>query len=305
MKTEFKNFVTQMTYITKLVNRKTDLEIKCQVCGENAMIVHNKKEPYKIKMICHTCRTNLTAEEQRKIPYIDLEKFIQPSKIFKYMKVSEEDKKIVYDLIDNNYSKSYIYKKYNITPGKFKCIAEEIQKEDADIFNKINKAMYRAFSTAQVNAKLKCHNTHTDKNNLVEIKKKRNLSNRDLERMSNGMISQLAITKIVAGKTNPSIHTKAVFAEILGMSIADIFNNCNEFRHIHNTLELKEEEQKIITMLNNLDKSRKYLKKLHKNSSVSDKLQGPAGIDSSTLYRIMNGTTSISEKNFKKFFNYF
>ena len=242
MRMEFDDFNKQMVYVSKFVRNYTNLEKKCQICGKPADIKHNIHDPYKIQLVCNECKRNNQYDESGMIygvPLIDLYNYITNTRIKESFisKSSNNINKLELILKSKNFTREKAYKLFNGSATNFnktvdfyeKEINPNIRTELENIFNQERTKSLRASRQKS---------TLNSSNNLSMIKYKKNISNRQLSKLTNNQIKPVAISLICTGKTNPKLKTKCILAEALNVSVYDIFPEDTLYKDIHNYTEL-------------------------------------------------------------------
>lgn len=193
IRTEFKNLGEMREYISKFILRNTTIERKCQYCGKPAQIKYNYKSPYEIQLICQECKHKKDVYRKYRstmvpdLPTINLLDYITDDKKYKEARflLSEKNKEIIEKLLTTDLFKKDAIKKYCKTPYVYnKLVTLYKENYDKDIENKLKDN----FKKNQVNAIKHWTGKYSLEkctNNLAKLKLEQNISNRDLDEISN------------------------------------------------------------------------------------------------------------------------
>lgn len=238
MKQEFESIVKQNSYVSNFVKRYTNLEKKCQFCGKDALIKNNYHgDPYKIQLICRECRNKYHLNNDlmsNKIPLIDIRDYINNNQTLNNMiTLNEENKSKIDSLFNLNITKTKAAKHLGLSKVQFdKLINQYEELYDPNIKDKLNEHFLKVRSVLSLEWRLTKVSKDTGLNNLKSIKLKKKLSNREISNRSNGLLTISSISNIQTGKSYPTIKVKCKLAEVLDVSIKDIFPEDTEFGNI-------------------------------------------------------------------------
>lgn len=239
MKSKFKNNQYQLSYITKFISYYTSLERKCQFCGKPAIIKHNEEDPYRIQLVCRECRSKYKIPRDKmynNIPLIDCRDYINNERtLANNIKLTPELKKLLDESLEKGLSKKETLDYVNITYTQFNKLIKQYETSyDKDIAKKFQSSFYKSRADIIREAKLKSTLTNDSGNNLSKIKLEKNISNRQIVDLSNKGITAAQLSCIQRGICKPKVKTKCLLAEILKVSVSDIFPKDEEFNNIHN-----------------------------------------------------------------------
>lgn len=282
MRDKFDSYLKQGYYITRLIKNYTDLQKLCQYCGKPAELKNNRQDPYKIQFVCKSCRKeknlNLKKDEMYDdIPLINVKEHLTSDIIkSKIIKLTPEIKTKLEYLLTSNLTKEQAIKYMNMTKLTFNRIinlySEEVDNNYKDKLNEIFKInRIKIISKSKIKSTL---NNNTS-NNLSKIKYEKNISNNSIIKLSNNKITSSTISNICTGKRIPEIKTKCLLAEILDVSVADIFpddwlfskvKNYNDFLELNNWLRIN---FNIFYMYNKKIKNHKIMKEVSNKTNIS------------------------------------
>lgn len=230
MKTNFKSLNNQYSYISRFIERKTDLTKQCMICGNKALIQHNRTNPYEIRLLCRECRikynigNNMVDELESDLPTINILEYVnQPFKKYEYRKITKKEMDIIDEAIKNNWTKKETMKKLNAHTEELKFIIRRYSEINPDIKEAFERSSKLGQRNTILNSSL--NRTNTDKFNtkIIELKRAKNMSTRDISKKVDGKISINTINLIIEGKLKPSEKFKALIAEALDTEIEKIF----------------------------------------------------------------------------------
>lgn len=251
MKTEFKDFGHQMMYIYKFIERYTDLDKKCQFCGQPGQVRYSRTEPYDVQFICPDCKhsKNLNNIENRglvpDLEVIHIKEHITDKNVLSKLPIlTKTQVDIIKNLLKTKLPKGEAIRSTGWSITTFNRILNLYEKHiDKDIKNKLNDLFTRNRA-----AKIRISSTHTNKanhslNNFTKIKLSRNLTNDDIVKLTNNRIHKNALSLLSTGKTTPTIQTKCLLAEAFNLYVSDVFPNdwlYSKVRTYEDYLELNE-----------------------------------------------------------------
>lgn len=249
MKEKFDSLDKQMSYISKLVTRNTDIEKKCQICGNPGLIRHNPENPYKIHIICRKCASKLNVRGVRGealkkatgLDFIDVKSRIN-SKILnnKIVGLSKINKIHILTILNSNgITKRDAIKFTGLTINGYNSL---IQKYKEEVDPNIEERLKKIYSEGRKRILLKAKSPKEPRPNNIElIKQRKHISNKDIINEANKKgitLFNSHISNISSGKYNPTIKTMFNIASILDSHIYEVFPN--EWEHYH-TIETYEE----------------------------------------------------------------
>lgn len=244
MKQEFKDFNQQMMYINKFLDRSTNVERKCQFCGNPAEIRHNYEEPYKIQLVCKACKSerNLKNKELRgkmieEIPVIDLRNHItNPSTLRGLRKntITLEEKQMIKDVLRSNFTRQDVYKHYQIGRDEFLRRVMLYEKEiDSKIREKLTYVFNQNYKVKMRVSKLEKSLNEKHTNNISKLKLKHRLSSKDIEKLSRGVVQAATLSDIANSKRVPKMRTKCAIAEVFELPLSKVFPDEYLFDNIY------------------------------------------------------------------------
>lgn len=239
MKEKFDSFKKQGHYITRLIKYQTDLQKLCQFCGNPAKVKNNRIDPYKIQFVCDNCRNKHKLDDLTDmfidIPLIDVKQHIK-SKILQDKMIDltpEIIDKLKY-ILDSNFTKNQAIEYLGVSINTYNRLINLYNEIDKDYIYKI-KNRYRYNRSKLMSKWLIKDNLEKDNiNNLFKIKYEKNLTNRDIAKLSDNKLLPGSISNYCKGKIIPEIKTKCLLAEILNVSVFDIFPSDTEFKDVYN-----------------------------------------------------------------------
>lgn len=230
MKEDFRNLSLQMSYINRFIERKTNFEKKCIVCGKPATIQHNKTNPYVVRPLCRICRDKynlygLTVDQTPNIlPTVDLRDYINTNfKKYEDRVLTQEEMDLIDECIELKLSKTDFsrrlktyFKGLDYMIDKYELIKPGIKEQYLESINigRRNKLL---------NNSLRRYHSDTYNNKIVEIKKEKNLSTKDIVERANHQISTASLNLIIEGKIKANDTFKRLIAEALEVEVKDIF----------------------------------------------------------------------------------
>lgn len=293
-------------YISKFVDNYTNLKKICQYCGKPAQIRNNLENPYMIQLICPICKRDkgLCKDKYRMaddIPLINLkENIITDTMKLKAMELTPEISKKIKSLLTSNYTKEQALEYMNMSYTTFNRMLNEYSKNDPEIKDKLKVLFNSNRNKIVTNAKLKSTVNNKVSNNLSKIKYEKNITNKDIIRKSNGRISHSAISMIQNGKTIPTISTKCLLAEMLDVSVSDIFPDDWFYSNIKNyTGYLKLNDKIRIAFADNIE--------YRKNSGINNAMRitsEETNINLLRLYEFSNNHVNLNHDELIKLIDY-
>lgn len=271
-------------YITRLVTNNTNLEKICQYCGKPAEIKNNRQDPYLIQLICKSCRKEkgLNSKEKKDImcddiPLIDVRNYINNDIIkSKIINLTPEIIDKLNYLLNSDLTKKQALEYMNMSNSVFiKHVNKYTEDYDNLYASKLEKVFVDNRNNLITKNILKYKVDKNITNNLTTIKYERGLSNNDIIKLSDYTITNSTISNICTGKIQPTIKTKCKLAEVLNLSVADIFpedwlfcniKNYDDYLNINNDLrEVFNTRHEFHRLFNDF----KYINELSKLSSIS------------------------------------
>ena len=120
--------------IANMVKRKPEIEKSCCICGnENAEILHNKKDPYKIAFICKECRSDDYKLRQAEDLRFDIRAVMDKSTLSAKNFTEKDVKDIVENYLFETISIGAYCEKVGISRHQFNQLIERYK----DLFNDI------------------------------------------------------------------------------------------------------------------------------------------------------------------------
>lgn len=305
MKTKFKDFQQQMMYINKFINRFTDLDVKCQYCGEPAHIRYSRYEPYDVQFICKSCRKEKNidfaysrGEMLKDIPTIHvLDHITSTSMKIRLPVLRKEEEIIIDDILKNKLTKSDAISKYNITYIQLnKMITKYELYKDKNIKEKIEQISKNAVKVKLRKASLR--KIPDSNNNISILKLEKNITNDDIVRLSNGEILSMAnLSLICNGKIEPTIKTKCALANIFKVSVSDLFPKDWAFSKIYNYNDYINLNNKISNYIKEIYKE----KKTNKEKKVVQNLANEFNVNTNIIYKILDNDYFITHNDLEIF----
>lgn len=168
------------------------------------------------------------------IPLINIKEHISNKAVLnKMIKLDKNTKKILEDMLKSDKPKVETLKETGIPLTYLNRLIDEYTKKvDKNYKSKLDKVFGTNRKNRIKNAKLKS-TTNSDSHPLAKIKLERNLSNKDIVKLSNNRITESCLCCILEGKTNPSLVTKIKIAEALKLSVKDVFPEETEFGNVY------------------------------------------------------------------------
>ena len=182
MREVFDSFDKQGRYILRLIKNHTDLDKKCQICGDKGKLKNNKLSPYEIQLVCSNCRNYLTinpvTEMYNEIPLINIKEHFTSKSLQSNMITANDIKDKINIILKGGYNKSTAIKYLGVSPTKYDHLINEYSETiDKDIKEKLNKA-YRATNAISLR-ETKFKETRNDiYNNLSKIKQEKGITNK-------------------------------------------------------------------------------------------------------------------------------
>lgn len=292
---EFDNFSKQMTYISKFIVKYTDIDKKCQFCGKPAQIKHNEKDPYKIQLICKECKKShhISKSMSDEIPLIDLEQHITNPRVrHAHLTLSPVHINMIQEILASDLDRGEVLSHYKISRGVLDRIIHLYAIEiDEDIGIKLKTTLdnNRKHKIKILTINRRVMNS-CKSNNLSQIKLKRGLSNKDIERLSNRKVKALAISLICTGKSIPKMKTMCYIAEALNLSVAQIFNDYPLFSSIKSYTDY-------LTLSNKVIDDLVSMKKQYRVKDIAKMLNMPI----ESLYSLLSRDRLINYDDYKKY----
>lgn len=305
MKKNFDSLGQQMVYVNRFIHRNTDIKINCQYCGKPGRIRHYKNNPKQIHIVCVECsnKKNLNCKENwgkvlDDIPFINIEEHITNKfTLNKMIKLDKDTKKILRDMLKSDKPKIETFKNTGISSTYLNRLIDEYTKKvDKNYKKKLNKVFETNRCAKIKSIKLK-YIVNTDSHPLAKLKLERNLSNRDIVKLSNNKLTTSCLCYIQEGKSNPTIITKIRIAEALKVSVKEIFPEETEFGEVYTWndywFNIRNEVINTINNYYNEEKQKGHKKILRTLSDIT-------GIDLNRLYALKNKKALVNNEDYKK-----
>lgn len=232
------------------------------------------------------------------IPLINIEDhIINKTYLNKKIKLDKNTKKILQDMLKSDKPKIETFKETGIPfTYLYRLIDEYTEKVDKNFKNKLEKL----FDTNRANKIKKVKLEHTineESHPIAKLKLEKNLSNKDIAALSNNSLTESCICSTLIGKTKPKLITKIKLAEILKVSVKDIFPEETEFGEVYTWNDYWFNIRNVvINSINNYYKEEQ--EKGHTKILVN--LAEITGIDINRLYGLRNKTLSVTNDDYKK-----
>ena len=198
-------------------------------------------------------------------------------------------------LLNTNLGKCEALKELGISSPRLDKWLTLYEVKDPDIKKKL-KSKFKERAGKKVSSRSLRDAVHNVSNNLSKIKYERHITNADIVDMSKGRIHKLALSMICRDKTNPKIKTKCMLAEILDVSVTDIFPNDYLYKDIHNYTEYKNYYNSVRKRYNDYLKSKYNSGEDYIVANISKK----TGISIPSLYEFANNRTRFNHKRLVK-----
>lgn len=300
IRTDFRNYGEIREYIGKFITRNTTLEKKCQYCGKPAEIKYNFKNPYEIQLICRDCKHKRDIYKKYRsvmvpdLSTINILDYVTEKKKYKDSKnlLSEENKLIVEKLLTTDLLKKEAIKEYCKTPYTYsKLVTMYKENYDKDVEVKL-KANFKKNQTNAIKRWTNKNSLGKCKNNLAKLKLEHNLSNRDIEEISNHKLLYSSISAISTGKIDPKMRTKCLIAEIFNVSVADVFPKNWLYKSVYHYKDYIDLNQKYRTKLLNIINEKKKCHEKYIILHISEK----CNLSYNVIYDFITGT-SLNHEN--------
>jgi len=234
MKQEFKDFNQQMMYINKFLDRSTNVERKCQFCGAPAEIRHNYEDPYRIQLVCKTCKQerNLKNKELRgkmieELPVIDLRNHITNPATLRGLRkntLTLGEKQMIKEVLRSKFTRQDVYKHYQIGRDEFLRRVMLYEKEvDSRIREKLTNVFNQNYKQKMRVSKLEKSLNEQHKNNISKLKLKHKLSSSEIEKLTKGVVQAATLSDIANSKRVPKMRTKCAIAEVFEVPLSKVF----------------------------------------------------------------------------------
>jgi len=282
----------QVSYISKFVRRYTDIDLKCQFCGNEGRIRNNFSDPYKIQIVCLECKKkNLVKKEgmYENIPLIDIKKHLIKDRL-KYIYLNDDVAKKIKNLTKTRLTKCIALKSVGLSnKNTFEKIITEYERlYDKDIRSKLNKVFKenRCNKAKQVSIGTEAKES---KNNIAKYKLQKGLTNRDIHDIIYAKyginVYNNTVSNLSKGKQNCTPKVRCLIAEALGVSLGDLFEEYkplniktyNDYLELNNKVRSEMEYAYISKPLNYIAKQLK--------------------ISENIIYAFYNGVTNLSLDN--------
>lgn len=210
------------------------------------------------------------------IPLIDVRDYLTSDRIkSKIIKLTPELIEKLKYILTSNLTKNQVLKYLNLSQTRFNDIVNLYTETiDKDYKEKLTETFYKNRARIITKTKIKPTLNLNSSNNLSKIKYEKGLSNNDIIKLSNNKITSSTISNICTGKINPETKTKCLLAEILNVSVKDIFpddilfskiKNYNDYLELNNWLR---NNFIVYYTINKRNKSN-YMKELSEMSKIS------------------------------------
>ena len=232
------------------------------------------------------------------IPLINIKEHISNKAVLnKMIKLDKNTKKILEDMLKSDKPKVETLKETGIPLTYLNRLIDEYTKKvDKNYKSKLDKVFGINRKNRIKNAKLKS-TTNSDSHPLAKIKLERNLSNKDIVKLSNNRITESCLCCILEGKTNPSLVTKIKIAEALKLSVKDVFPEETEFGNVYTWNDYWFNiRNKVINSIN--DYYNKEIQKGH--TKVLTTLAEITGIDLNRIYKLRSVKAFVTNEDYKK-----
>lgn len=305
MKKEFDSLGQQMTYINRFIHRNTDLELNCQYCGKPGKIRYYRTKPDKIHIVCKECSINKGlglkknwGKELEDIPLINIEDHItNPYTLNKMITLNKDTKKVLRDMLKSDKPKIETFKSTGISTVYLKRLIDEYTNTiDKDYKKKLDKVFEENRSSIIKKAKLKS-TIDEESHPLAKLRLERNISNREMVKMSNGGLTTSNLSDIQKGKSQPNIYTKIKIAEILKVSVKDIFPEETEFGNVYKWNDYWFDIRNVVIKAINNYYEEALLKK---QTRIMKNLSDITGIRIDRLYSLKLGTARVTNDDYKR-----
>lgn len=235
---EFNDFNKQMCYINKFITRNTDIELKCQLCGNKGSIRHNRDNPYLVQIICPKCRIDNNYPTKGILPGIPLIDILQhitkEATLDKIIKLDRKTCNQVNKLLNSKLPKGEAIKEVGLTITKYEKIIDLYEKEkDPDIKSKLEEVFAQNRKNVLREVKQLSSYKESSINNIAKLKLEHGISNRDIVRDSIYPITNYTISNISNDKIQPKIKTKIALADVFKCSVADVFPGDYLYKEIY------------------------------------------------------------------------
>lgn len=294
-----------MTYVNQFIHRNTNLKLNCQYCGKPGKIRYYKNNPEQIHIICTECskKKNLNYKENwgkvlDDIPLINIEDYITNKFVLnKMIKLDSTTKTILKNMLKSTKPKIETYKGTGISFTYLNRLIDEYTlKVDKDFKKKLEQHFKNNRTEKIKKVKL---NLVTNENShpLTKLKKERNLSNKDIAKLTNNRITVGCICAIQERKSKPRLVTKIILAEALKVSVKDIFPEETEFGEVYTWNDYWFNiRNKVMNFIQDYydEEQKKGNLKIFKN------LSDITGITVNRLYRLKTKETMVTNDDYKK-----
>lgn len=294
MKKDFNTYQEQMIRINHFISRNTNLKKICQYCGKPAQVRHNKENPYLINFICVDCKTkyNLNKKENRdilapNIPAIDVRDYITNPRVLNRLILFDNDelKEKIQFILNSNFSKTDAIRYLNTYESKFDRIIDKYAKEvDPKIHNKLKKVFKKNRRNQILNNRLIKYYSKDNPNNIIKLKLEKNISNLDIDRLSNHGINKISLSNITTGKVKPKMRTKCLLAKVFKVSVSEIFPEDIFLTNIYNWKDYYILNEKLRNNLITIINKRKSTGERQVIKHLSEEI----GITVNKIYRFTN-----------------
>lgn len=270
MRVDFKDMGERRTFINHFITRNTNLEKKCQFCGEKAEIQHGSflDDPYKIQLICRTCKREhgLLKKDSRglskEIPIIDLRDYITSNRI-KYGEMTDELVLKFNNIINSNMTKTKAIDYIGVTALIFNRLVNELPDTTREkLLKKLKENRGLKIKSTFLNV-----NCTESSNNINKLKKEKCISGRDIEAKVG--VTACSVCNIALNKVDATIKTKCLIAEALEESVYTVFPNMPLLDKIYTYNDYLKLNKKYKTKIYNKYKSLVKTKQKHVVANLS------------------------------------
>ena len=213
------------------------------------------------------------------------------------IKLDKDTKKMLENMLKSDKPKMETFKSTGISSVYLNRLIDEYTEEiDKDYKNKLKKV----FETNRLNKmkKTKLESTIDENSHpIAKIRLERNISNRDIARLSRGRIKNEHLCDIQNGKIKPTLVTKIKIAETLKVSVKDIFPEEAEFGEIYTWNDYWFNIRNVV-----IKAIKDYYKEEQEkgHNKIMTTLAEITGIKVDRLYTLKAGMTMVNNNDYKK-----
>lgn len=284
-------FNKQMCYTARFIRNNSTLEPKCQLCGKKGYYRHVYGKPLMVQIFCSECRAKLPATGFIDgVPVIDVKDYLRKdSKIFdKYSKITEEELDKIDELLKSRVPKGQALNEVGFTPYRLGKVlyAYELER-DKDIRAKLDLHFREVVKSNIVDYRVRGEMIKRGprNNRLSEVQLEKNLSYRDIVKKSNERLTHSTLSNIANDKINPKPATYCLLAEILEVSVAEIYPNMDLYSEVRNFSDFKTLQSKYRSKL---IKYKEYCKHTGSKNTL-ERIEQTLGFKRGRLYSFLSG----------------